>query len=675
MGNQDPAASGTGENDTRTEKGRFMDEKKTLRKPGRRAVGLLLVLMILLSMAALPGTNAIAAGTPTSLGLAAHGIMAHRDGWLYSYAGKGWTDSNGTRYSDCAGLVYSYFSDVGALGNVQGGASRQVTVNCVFNNDLTQGIPRIHGLTITVPDYYDPGSGLYGHVGIYIGNNEVCDNSDSSTNMRRTNVYNSDGSINRGWTAWHVFDNGLLYPVSGWYALDGKMVHYSNYQYDVNTTIDGYSIGSDGYARLADGSCASVNSGLLSGQYASASTVAQYLKSIGYSGVDSTAGLINGTVDRSTFKGPALMDPTPAPAPSTPTTPTTPSQDYDAQVTGSKVNLRREAKVVPGNVVTTVVKGDKLKILREVSGMSITDSASGKTSSIWYQVVTAGGAQGYICSLYVEKLAAPAPADPWSNVTSGGEPVFSCADGYVSIASPWSGASIYYTTDNTTPTKNSPIYTGAVYLTGKTFKAVAVTGGKRSQVSSATVLSNGAIFTDMSTREWYYSAVDFVVGKGLFAGTGNQLFKPSQAMTRGMFVTVLGRKSGVNTAYYQGVSQRFSDVSDSDYFAPYVEWAARLGVVNGSGDGQFFPNQEITREQMAAILYRFAASVGADMNYDASLMAAFPDAASVSPFAAEAMRWAVGNKIINGANGQLSPKASASRAQVAQVMMTCDARF
>ena len=149
------------------------------RKGKKRLLCLLLSAVLMCTAGyALPGLtmNASAAGSPTSLGLAEHGIKAHADGWLYVYGGKGHVINGAVRGSDCAGLIYAYFSDLG-LGGCSAGATSQVDNNCVFSGDIDElyGIPRIQGLVLTMPDYYDPETGIYGHIGIYIGNNEATD--------------------------------------------------------------------------------------------------------------------------------------------------------------------------------------------------------------------------------------------------------------------------------------------------------------------------------------------------------------------------------------------------------------------------------------------------------------------------------------------------------------------
>ena len=174
-------------------------------------------------------------------------------------------------------------------------------------------------------------------------------------------------------------------------------------------------------------------------------------------------------------------------------------------------------------------------------------------------------------------------------------------------------------------------------------------------------------FTDVKPGAWYYGAVDYAAQNGLFSGTGENTFSPEQGMTRGMFVTVLGRKSGVDSA--KPDSSTFSDVKTSDYFSPYVEWAAEHEIVSGTGDGRFSPNALITREQMASILYRYAQQTGNDTSVDPSIFAAFPDKTSVSRYAEFAMKWATSHGVIKGSDGMLNPKGTATRAQVAQVFL------
>ena len=153
---------------------------------------------------------------------AEHGLTgAYRDNWQYVYGGKGAdTDGDGLREIGLRRAYPRLLQRPGRPWKLPGGAwSSQVRVNCVFSGDLDElyGIPRIHGLVVTVPNYN--GDTTYSHIGIYLGNNMAADNSDYGTNMRYGPVV--DGG--RGWTAWHVFDNGLVYPSNGWYEFDGAL--------------------------------------------------------------------------------------------------------------------------------------------------------------------------------------------------------------------------------------------------------------------------------------------------------------------------------------------------------------------------------------------------------------------------------------------------------------------
>ena len=173
-------------------------------------------------------------------------------------------------------------------------------------------------------------------------------------------------------------------------------------------------------------------------------------------------------------------------------------------------------------------------------------------------------------------------------------------------------------------------------------------------------------FTDVHPKAWYYKAVEYAAREGLFCGTSKTTFSPEQPMTRGMFVTVLGNQAKVEGTAY---GSRFSDVKPSDYYTPFVEWAAGNGIVSGTGNGKFSPNESVTREQMAVILYRYVESIGGDTTYTANALKRFPDASKVSGFAVQAMQWAVSHGLFSGSDGKLLPQGTATRAQVAQVFM------
>ena len=159
-------------------------------------------------------------------------------------------------------------------------------------------------------------------------------------------------------------------------------------------------------------------------------------------------------------------------------------------------------------------------------------------------------------------------------------------------------------------------------------------------------------YLDVNESDWYYEAVKYVTVNGLMNGTGASRFEPNLATSRAMIWTILARMSGVDTT------------GGSVWYAAAQQWAIATGVSDGTN-----PNGTITREQLAAMLYRYAVSKGmvtAPVTADLSI---YSDAASVSAYAVEAMQWAVGTGLINGMDGKLNPQGSATRAQVATMLM------
>ena len=171
-------------------------------------------------------------------------------------------------------------------------------------------------------------------------------------------------------------------------------------------------------------------------------------------------------------------------------------------------------------------------------------------------------------------------------------------------------------------------------------------------------------FTDVSTSDWFYDDVAFVYENGLFSGTDSRSFSPNASMTRAMLVTVLHRLEGEPTV--TGRSS-FTDVRSGAYYEKAVIWAAANGIVTGTDSTSFSPDAKVTREQLAAILYRYAQYRKLDTDASAKLNS-FTDADSVSAYASEALGWAVSEGLINGASGKLMPKGDATRAQVAAIL-------
>ncbi|MGM9552707.1 MAG: leucine-rich repeat protein, partial [Faecousia sp.] len=171
-------------------------------------------------------------------------------------------------------------------------------------------------------------------------------------------------------------------------------------------------------------------------------------------------------------------------------------------------------------------------------------------------------------------------------------------------------------------------------------------------------------FADAPKTAWYAGAVTYAVRNGLMNGVGDGKFDPEGAMTRAMLVTVLWRYEG---APMEG-SNIFSDVPNGQWYTDAVAWAAANGIVGGVGNGRFDPEGNITREQMATILHRYADKKGLDTSKRDDL-SGFPDGGNVQSWAKDAMQWVVAEGIINGSEGKLLPQGNATRAQVATILM------
>ncbi|MGI5936250.1 MAG: S8 family peptidase [Oscillospiraceae bacterium] len=191
-------------------------------------------------------------------------------------------------------------------------------------------------------------------------------------------------------------------------------------------------------------------------------------------------------------------------------------------------------------------------------------------------------------------------------------------------------------------------------------------------------LINTAEFMRHLNREYKYSFKDvegtwaeesiyFCVDRGLFTGVSPTAFEPDTPMNRAMFITVLGRLSGDDVA---GYASSFNDVSPGDWYYEYVGWGIEKGITMGKGSGLFAPYQNVTREQMAVFLYRYAEVYGLLDSEENSLPMGYEDAEDISDWAREAMSWAVRSGLINGrTDTELVPYGTATRAEVATILM------
>ena len=173
-------------------------------------------------------------------------------------------------------------------------------------------------------------------------------------------------------------------------------------------------------------------------------------------------------------------------------------------------------------------------------------------------------------------------------------------------------------------------------------------------------------FLDINTAAWYYDAVKYVVENGLMSGTGTYTFEPNTTLSRGMIAQMLYALEGKPSV---SATNSFTDVSANDWYAKAASWAQSKGIITGYDDGRFAPNDPLTREQLALILYNYAQSKGYDTSAKADL-SKYVDGSSTSAWAQTAMTWAVGEGLLSGRGlNMLYPTGTATRAEVAQIMM------
>ena len=170
-------------------------------------------------------------------------------------------------------------------------------------------------------------------------------------------------------------------------------------------------------------------------------------------------------------------------------------------------------------------------------------------------------------------------------------------------------------------------------------------------------------FSDVAADAWYADAVTYVRDNGLMSGTSDTTFTPGGTMTRGMLVTTLYRMAGSPSLENEDLGYPFADVPGDAWYADGVYWARLAGVVGGYSKDQFGPDDPVTREQIAAILWRYAGSPAAESGTD------FADEGSISTYATQAVDWARANGIVNGVeDNRFLPQSSATRAQVATIL-------
>ena len=172
-------------------------------------------------------------------------------------------------------------------------------------------------------------------------------------------------------------------------------------------------------------------------------------------------------------------------------------------------------------------------------------------------------------------------------------------------------------------------------------------------------------FTDVAEGDWFYDAVRYAYENGLMDGVGGNRFAPNSATTRAQLVTILYRLEGQPAV---SGDLPFTDVEAGTWYTDAILWAAQNNIVNGVSDTEFAPGDDLTRQQLVTILYRYAKAKGCDVSASADL-SGYPDADQVQGYAQPTMAWAVAEGIVEGMDGNLNPAGNASRAQIATILM------
>ena len=183
-------------------------------------------------------------------------------------------------------------------------------------------------------------------------------------------------------------------------------------------------------------------------------------------------------------------------------------------------------------------------------------------------------------------------------------------------------------------------------------------------------------FTDVEDTDWFYPHVQWAAGTGVLSGTSATTFEPDAPMTRGMFVTALANREGIDPAQYPG--SRFQDVKEGAWYAAPIQWAASWGIASGTGQGDFTfdsptldtfsPQAPLTRQDAVVILYQYAQLLGADTETTTYPLNRFPDGWDTSLYARDAMAWGIAQSIFKGSDGKLLPGEPLTRAQAAAVL-------
>lgn len=316
--------------------------------------------------------------------------------------------------------------------------------------------------------------------------------------------------------------------------------------------------------------------------------------------------------------------------------------------------------LIQAGVTNIKIQSSAVNIMLDLAALKAAQAAAGGAITVTVQMQNVSG-----LSAAAQKAIGNRPVLRFT-LASGGKPVTDFGGGTASLAIP-------YTSQAGEDTgKLCVIYVddkgGVTYLTDSSYdldtKAMLVRTGHFS-VYGVGYQTDAPQFTD-TANHWAKDDIDFVAARGLFSSTGNDQFSPDTGMTRGMFVTALGRLAGIDKDAWKNT--KFTDVAADTYYAPYITWAADKGMVKGINDTTFAPDQAITRQDMAVIMANYAKVCGYTVPKTRAAIT-FADKANIAGWAAEAVRSMQMAGVLMGKNdNRFDPTASATRAEAAAVL-------
>lgn len=176
-------------------------------------------------------------------------------------------------------------------------------------------------------------------------------------------------------------------------------------------------------------------------------------------------------------------------------------------------------------------------------------------------------------------------------------------------------------------------------------------------------------FVDVNEGQWFYSDAAYAHAKGIMNGIETTVFGPDESLTRCQFISILGRYAGIEDSSAEAPGEStFGDVPTSMYYASHVAWGVEQGIIKGMTKTEFSPNEKITREQMATMMYRYALYKGYDVS-EVGELDSFADGDKVNDFAKDAIKWCIGTGIITGKDGLIAPQDHTNRAECATIIM------